>query len=107
MDGDIWLPWIDPSSCEEIPGITIVEGDSVSLTIAAASIIAKEAHDSWVREMVAANPSLDERYGLGRNMGYGTAVHMEGLKTWGADKDHRKSFGPVRAVPMFKDKVNA
>jgi ribonuclease HII len=97
VDGDTWTPWCDVEGTP-VAAITIVEGDAVSLPIAAASILAKEAHDRWVRETVAARPELDERYGLGRNMGYGTAAHMAGLKEWGADMLHRKSFAPVRAV---------
>lgn len=81
-----------------VEAITIVEGDAVSLPIAAASIIAKEAHDQWVREEIERRPELQERYGLGSNMGYGTAAHMAGLKTWGADVLHRRSFAPVSAV---------
>jgi ribonuclease HII len=113
VDGDYWKPW-SPAGDQEnpVPAITIVEGDSVSLPIAAASIIAKEAHDAWVRETVASDPSLHEHYGFGSNMGYGAAKHMTGLKTWGAHALHRKSFAPVRAVipgasvkgpkPLFK-----
>jgi len=93
VDGDIWRPY--PRG---IPAITIVDGDAVSLPIAAASIIAKEAHDQWVREELERRPELQERYGLGSNMGYGTAAHMAGLKTWGADVLHRRSFAPVAAV---------
>jgi ribonuclease HII len=98
VDGDTWKPWTDHQTLEIVPYLTIIDGDAVSLSIAAASILAKEAHDEWVRTMVAERPELNERYGFGRNMGYGTAVHMAGLKTWGADKDHRKSFAPVKAV---------
>lgn len=97
VDGDYWKPWSDASG-EVVPALTIVEGDAVSLPIAAASILAKEAHDAWVRETVAAEPTLGERYGLDKNMGYGTAAHMEGLRTWGAHSLHRKSFAPVRGV---------
>jgi len=104
VDGDYWKPWspLGPDGKRDqenpVPAITIVEGDSVSLPIAAASIIAKEAHDAWVREVVAADPSLHEHYGFGSNMGYGAAAHMEGLRTWGAHALHRRSFAPVRAV---------
>jgi ribonuclease HII len=85
------------------------------LTIAAASILAKEAHDAWVRETVAEHPELDERYGFASNMGYGTAVHIAGLQKWGAHALHRRSFAPVRKVasplqsaapqkrPLFRD----
>jgi ribonuclease HII len=102
VDGDIWDPYVSADSCEPTEAITIIEGDSVSLTIAAASILAKEAHDDWVRETVAADPQLHERYGFGTNMGYGTAVHMKGLTNWGPHALHRRSFAPVKAVtPLF------
>jgi len=103
VDGDKWIDYADPISGEIVAAVTIVKGDSVSLTIAAASIIAKEAHDEWVRSVVAEEPILDEHYGLGSNMGYGTAAHMAGLTRWGAHALHRRSFAPVKAVtPMFK-----
>jgi ribonuclease HII len=100
VDGDVWEPYIR-AGCEDstpVESITIVEGDAVSLPIAAASILAKEAHDKWVRATVAERPELQDRYGLGTNMGYGTAAHMAGLRTWGADVEHRRSFAPVAAV---------
>lgn len=100
VDGNVWNPWYSKQT--EVPGITIEKGDSVSLPIAAASIIAKEAHDNWVQEMVRNDPRLEERYGLAKNMGYGTAKHMTGLQRWGPDVLHRRSFAPVRAVhPLF------
>ena len=86
----------------DIEEITIVGGDASYISIAAASILAKEAHDTWVTEQVLANPSLDERYGFAGNMGYGTAAHMAGLKRWGATEGHRRSFAPVAAVALFK-----
>jgi ribonuclease HII len=97
VDGDVWETYRDHEGAP-VEAICIPEGDAKSLPIAAASIIAKEAHDAWVREMVDAQPELQERYGLGQNMGYGTAVHMNGLRAWGAHALHRRSFAPVRAV---------
>jgi len=115
VDGDTWIPYTSTDSCEPVDSITIIEGDAVSLTIAAASIIAKEAHDDWVKEMVRANPELNTRYGFEKNMGYGTAAHMSGLTTWGPDTLHRRSFAPVKAVcppvaapaksPLFRSKM--
>lgn len=103
VDGDTWDPYTSTDSKESVEAFTIVEGDSVSLPIAAASILAKEAHDQWVREIVALEPALQERYGLGSNMGYGTAAHMAGLTLWGPHSLHRRSFAPVKAVsPLFK-----
>ena len=98
VDGDVFYPYIDAVSGETLPALTIIEGDSVSLTIAAASILAKEAHDQWIRESIVEDPTLHDRYGFGTNMGYGTAAHMAGLKTWGAHALHRRSFSPVKAV---------
>lgn len=108
VDGDCWRPWTPAGtagSSEVVPATTVVDGDASCLSIAAASIMAKEAHDAWVREEVAARPELDERYGLSRGMGYGTAAHMEGLKKYGADILHRKSFAPVRAVLPLSETV--
>jgi ribonuclease HII len=97
VDGDVWETYTG-SDGGPVEAICIPEGDAMSLPIAAASIIAKEAHDAWVLETVKAEPDLQERYGIGQNMGYGTAVHMTGLRTWGAHALHRRSFAPVRAV---------
>jgi ribonuclease HII len=98
IDGNTWIPWTNPLG-EIVPGYTILQGDTVSLPIAAASILAKEAHDEWIRSMVSEHPELNERYGLLSNMGYGTATHLAGLQTWGATPQHRQSFRPVREAP--------
>ena len=103
VDGNYWNDWIDPVTQEVVPAILIEKGDSVSLPIAAASIIAKEAHDQWIKDELMKDPSLDEKYGLSSNMGYGTAKHMEGLKAHGAHRLHRKSFAPVRACGLFSN----
>jgi ribonuclease HII len=95
VDGDVWIPWKNTMG-EIVQGYTILKGDSVSLPIAAASILAKEAHDEWIRSMISEHPELDERYDLGSNMGYGTASHLAGLKKWGPSDLHRFSFRPVR-----------
>lgn len=92
VDGNIW----DSRNTDTFQAVTIEKGDSVSLPIAAASIIAKEAHDLWVKEEISKDPTLSERYGLDTNMGYGTAKHMDGLKKWGPTSLHRRSFAPVR-----------
>lgn len=103
VDGDYWKPYVVDG--EEVEAHTIVEGDASYLAIAAASIMAKEAHDEWVRSVIAERPELNERYGFSSNMGYGTAKHMEGLRQFGADVLHRQSFAPVRATmkgkPLF------
>jgi len=92
VDGDYWRPYKDVESH------VIVDGDAQYLAIAAAGILAKVSRDRWVQSMVAANPALDAHYGLGSNMGYGTAAHVAGLSAHGITPEHRRTFGPVAAV---------
>lgn len=70
---------------------TIVKGDSKSLSIAAASIIAKVTRDRLMKELALAHPA----YGWEHNAGYGTAVHLAALREHGATIWHRDSFAPV------------
>jgi ribonuclease HII len=100
VDGNYWNDWFHPETQEFIPAIPINKGDSVSLPIAAASILAKEAHDQWVWDLLKEHPELNERYGISTNMGYGTQKHLDGLKLWGPSSLHRRSFGPVKTY-MF------
>jgi ribonuclease HII len=81
-----------------VEGFAIVDGDAQYLAIAAAGILAKVSRDRWVADMVAKHPEWETQYGLGHNMGYGTAQHMKGLVEYGATAQHRTSFAPVRAV---------
>ena len=71
---------------------TIIEGDGTYLSIAAASILAKEAHDDWVREFCAAEPEIAARYSLASCKGYGPAKHREGLRLHGVHEYHRRRF---------------
>ena len=70
----------------------IVDGDALSLSIAAASIVAKTARDSEMRSVHALYP----HYGFNRNKGYGTAGHLEALRKNGPCPLHRQSFAPLR-----------
>ena len=73
---------------------SIVKGDAIYLPIAAASIIAKEYHDEYIKQLCEDNPDLNEKYNLESNMGYGTKKHLEGLETYGNSQFHRISFKP-------------
>ena len=73
---------------EEIPQIPIIKGDAKSVSIAAASIIAKVTRDRMMVEYDRIYPGYD----LASNKGYGTKVHMEALKTIGPCEIHRRSF---------------
>lgn len=78
----------------DMPQESIVKGDARSLSIAAASILAKTARDARMR-------ALDERYpgyGFARHKGYPVPEHYAALRRLGACPVHRRSFAPVRAV---------
>jgi ribonuclease HII len=74
---------------------SIIKGDSLYYSIAAASIIAKEYHDMHIKELIKIDPTLDEKYSLSSNMGYPTVKHFDGLKKYGSSIYHRKSFRGV------------
>lgn len=71
---------------------SIVGGDGKYLSIAAASILAKESHDQHIHELCITHPEWNERYDLESNKGYGTAKHRQGIATFGICEQHRKSF---------------
>lgn len=78
----------------DIPQERIVKGDARSLSIAAASILAKTSRDALMRELDAKYPG----YGFARHKGYPVKEHVEALGRLGASEVHRRSFGPVRVV---------
>jgi len=77
----------------EIPHLTVEKGDNTYAVIAAASILAKNAHDEYIFELCEQYPELKTRYDLHNNVGYGTKKHMEGIREHGISQWHRKSFG--------------
>ena len=80
-----------PMTCEVQ---TIIEGDGKSLSIAAASIVAKVTRDRIMHDLALAHPG----YGWETNVGYGTRAHYEGMARMGVTPHHRRSFAPVRAA---------
>jgi ribonuclease HII len=70
---------------------TVVEGDHLSYSIAAASILAKVARDKMMRELALEH----SRYGWERNVGYGTPEHLAAIEAHGLTPHHRVSFRPV------------
>ena len=74
------------------PSESIIKGDAKSISIAAASIVAKVARDTLMQEISQTYPV----YGFQQNMGYGTKEHIEAIKTHGITSYHRKSFAPVK-----------
>jgi ribonuclease HII len=77
-----------------IPQQAIVQGDGKSLTIAAASILAKTARDALMCTLDAEHPG----YGFARHKGYPVREHLAALRKLGASPVHRRSFAPVRAA---------
>ncbi|MGA8943535.1 MAG: ribonuclease HII [Thermoactinomyces sp.] len=77
-----------------IPQHGIIKGDSLSHSIAAASVIAKTVRDEWMSNMAEEYPV----YGFAKNMGYGTSEHLKALRKYGPSPIHRRSFAPVRSV---------
>ena len=71
---------------------TIIKGDQKSLSIAAASIIAKVHRDKIMQKLAKSFP----QYGWEKNMGYGTIKHINGIRLTGITKFHRKTFRPVK-----------
>ena len=78
-----------PCPCE-----TLVGGDGISVSIAAASIIAKVTRDRMMMALHDEHPGYNWR----SNKGYGTADHLQGLKTCGVTIHHRRSFSPVHNI---------
>nr|QIM10719.1 ribonuclease HII [uncultured Alphaproteobacteria bacterium] len=74
------------------PVQTVIKGDSKSISIAAASIVAKVYRDRLMCEMAEKYPY----YGFEKNAGYGTAAHIAGLKKYGVTPEHRKSYKPIQ-----------
>lgn len=72
----------------------IVKGDARSLSIAAASIVAKVARDRIMVDLAQQHPG----YGWERNAGYPTSVHLKALQDLGVTPYHRRSFKPVRNI---------
>jgi ribonuclease HII len=77
-----------------LPQQSMFKGETHSLSIAAASVLAKTTRDAWMREMEEVYPG----YGFARHKGYGTAFHHQMLKQLGVSAIHRKTFAPVREL---------
>lgn len=77
-----------------IPQTSIIKGDANSLSIAAASIVAKVTRDQMMEEFDKEYPGYD----FAQNAGYGTAKHLAGLDKLGVTPIHRRSFEPIKSM---------
>ena len=85
---------------------TVIDGDALSFSIAAASVIAKVTRDRIMRSLAPRYPG----YGWTTNVGYGTPEHGEAIRRFGVTRHHRRSFAPVRlaitgdaVLPLFAE----
>jgi ribonuclease HII len=82
-----------------IPHRSIIHGDERSVSIAAASILAKVERDAYLTQLDRLYP----QYRLARNKGYGTPEHLDALRKHGPCAEHRRTFEPVKSyfLPLF------
>lgn len=91
VDGNSFRRYKDKNG-EIIEHECVIEGDNTYMSIAAASILAKTYKDDYIKNIVEEYPEY-EKYDLLNNSGYGTANHLEAIKSWGLTPHHRKTFG--------------
>lgn len=83
----------------DVPTTSIIKGDAKSISIAAASVIAKVVRDREMYELDKIYPMYD----LANNKGYGTKKHLQAIEEYGITKYHRLTYAPVA---KYKDKIN-
>jgi ribonuclease HII len=88
-----WVALVDGNQKPPLPCTiqTVIKGDATSLSIAAASILAKVTRDRIMQDLCTQYPM----YGWSKNAGYGTATHIDAIDKFGVTHHHRKSFAPV------------
>ena len=88
LNDAVTIPEID------IPQVAIIKGDAKSISIGAASIIAKVTRDRMMVELDKLHPEYDFKH----NKGYGTKSHIEAIYKYGVLKEHRKTFAPISEI---------
>ena len=77
---------------KKLNGMAVVKGDAKSLSIAAASIVAKVTRDRYMKRLSGQYP----QYNWNKNNGYPTPEHLQAIEKYGINEHYRKSFGPVK-----------
>lgn len=85
-----------PVRVKDVETISIIHGDALSASIAAASIIAKVTRDRIMERLDVVYPG----YGFASNKGYGSGAHMEAIAELGATRWHRRSYEPVKSMQL-------
>ena len=83
-----------PIHAENMKIVSLIHGDALSVSIAAASIIAKVTRDRIMLELAKEYPEYD----FASNKGYGSQKHMEAIKKYGATLWHRRSYEPIKSL---------
>ncbi|WP_342525841.1 ribonuclease HII [Chryseomicrobium sp. FSL W7-1435] len=81
----------------EQPCHALIKGDARSLSIAAASILAKTVRDAYMEELALQYPG----YGFEQHAGYGTPAHLKAIEALGICSEHRRSFEPIKSLVNF------
>ncbi len=89
VDGNVRAPL-------SVPQVTLVKGDRLCASIAAASVVAKVTRDRLMVDLDLREP----RYGFARHKGYATPQHLEALRRWGPTPMHRRAFLPPGILPL-------
>ncbi len=76
----------------DLNGMSVVRGDAKSVSIAAASIVAKQTRDKIMADLSKQYP----QYAWDKNAGYPTASHLQAIEKYGINQHYRKSFGPIK-----------
>lgn len=84
---------------KNLTGLAVVKGDAKSLSIAAASIVAKVSRDRIMYELAGRFP----QYHWDKNAGYPTAEHLAAIEKYGVNEYYRKSYGPVKKVLNYRE----
>ena len=99
IDGNRFYSYKDENE-NEIEHVCIIGGDDKYMSIAAASILAKEYRDEYLEELCKNNDKIN-RYGISKNKGYGTKEHMNAIKEYGISEYHRRSYKPCNDGCFF------
>jgi len=92
IDGDKFIEY------EDIPYTCIIKGDNKFYSIAAASILAKNARDEFMKKLDMVYPNYDWK----NNKGYGTKKHISAIYEFGITEHHRKSYEPIRSILKYR-----
>jgi len=104
VDGNDFKPYSIYDETNEslytIPYETIEGGDNTYMAIAAASILAKCARDTYIDDLCNLHTELKDRYNIHNNMGYGTKAHLDGIVQYGITQWHRISYGRCKEANL-------